>query len=309
MLKRKKMIKTLLAIGTIGLSLNFGVTNVSATETQYPPVRTVNNYNVYKPIKTKTESNTDKSIVKETTKAKGSVIADYEPTSTLKTVDVPVLDYFTDVVTKSSDNLFTSVENQETYTISEDGKVTLANNRTIEKKLLNTNYSVGQTLQPEYIIIHDTGNRGSGADADAHYKYWTSGRSEKTSAHFVVDEDTVMQLLELDQVGWHTGKMFTNNPEVPQAVNKNSIGIELCVNEDGNFIETMKNGIELTKYLMKEYNIPAEKVITHNQATGKICPAMMIKDNPALWKLFKAEISKVDKTETELKIADTLARP
>ena len=290
MMKRKKVFKKLLTLGTICLSLNMGTMSVSALEMIYPSTKTASN-NVYN-----VENNTK------------STIEDYifPSISKVKTVASSLEEKYEDISATKTNDLLTDKEYKETYTVSEDGKVTLENNKEITKKLLNTNYTVGQKLNPEYIIIHDTGNRSAGANTMAHYNYWTSGKSEKTSAHFVVDDSTVMQLLELDQVGWHTGVLFTKNPKVPQAVNKNSIGIELCVNEDGDFMETMKNGIALTKYLMDKFDIPAEKVITHNDSTGKICPAMMIQDNPSLWKLFKAEISK---TKEETKVADTLSMP
>ena len=52
----------------------------------------------------------------------------------------------------------------------------------------------------------------------------------------------------------------------------------------------MKNAIELTKYLMFKHNIPASNVITHNDATGKICPRMMLEDRPTLWPTFKSAV-------------------
>jgi N-acetylmuramoyl-L-alanine amidase CwlA len=35
---------------------------------------------------------------------------------------------------------------------------------------------------------------------------------------------------------------------------------------------TINNAIELTKYLMDKYKIPADNVIMHHQVTGKLCP-------------------------------------
>ena len=35
---------------------------------------------------------------------------------------------------------------------------------------------------------------------------------------------------------------------------------------------TVQSAIELTRYLMKKYNIPADHVIRHYDVTGKICP-------------------------------------
>lgn len=285
MFSLKKHLKGILSLSVICISLSGFAITTNALDNNEIKSKTVNTYNIYNPfdILNKSNLNTD-------TKTKS--IQDYIiPSTELKVVDNNLNDNYLEVSTKITSDLLTSKINKETYSIDENGEVTLENNLKVTKKLLNKNYTVGKTLNPEYIIIHDTGNRSSGANANSHYNYWSKPNSAKASAHYVVDSNTVMQLLEHNQVAWHTGFLFTSNPEVPQAKNGNSIGIELCVNEDGDFTETMKNGIALTKYLMDLYDIPAEKVITHNQSTGKICPAMMIKDNPALWKLFKAEIS------------------
>ncbi|MDY2864450.1 MAG: SPOR domain-containing protein, partial [Oscillospiraceae bacterium] len=46
---------------------------------------------------------------------------------------------------------------------------------------------------------------------------------------------------------------------------------------------------ELVKYLMQEYNIPADHVIMHHQVTGKLCPAMWVHSEDELegWKRFR----------------------
>lgn len=152
---------------------------------------------------------------------------------------------------------------------------------------LEKNFSQGVTIVPEYIIIHDTGNRGVGATARANRNYFNTTERE-ASAHFVVDDKEIVQALTSTSRAWHIGdgKQQTN------ASNSNSIGIELCVNSDGNFGTTFENGIKLTKYLMKKYDIPAENVIRHYDATKKICPRIMIEDDPTLWTRFKQEIVK-----------------
>src|SRR5699024_10603100 len=54
--------------------------------------------------------------------------------------------------------------------------------------------------------------------------------------------------------------------------NEQSIGIEICVNSDGDFKIAVDNAIELTKLLMSKHNIPVANVIQHNKASGKDCP-------------------------------------
>ena len=51
--------------------------------------------------------------------------------------------------------------------------------------------------------------------------------------------------------------------------NSNSIGIEICINSDGNYNIAFQNAVELTKHLMKELNIPIERVVRHYDASRK----------------------------------------
>lgn len=66
--------------------------------------------------------------------------------------------------------------------------------------------------------------------------------------------------------------------------NSNSIGIEICVNVDGDYNKAFAKAVELTKYLMKELNISAERVVRHYDASRKKCPASM---NEEKWREFK----------------------
>ena len=72
--------------------------------------------------------------------------------------------------------------------------------------------------------------------------------------------------------------------------------ITLCINlkeqnSDGNYNTAFQNAVELTKYLMKELNIPLEKVVRHYDASRKNCPASMSKNGWALWDTFKKSLT------------------
>lgn len=162
----------------------------------------------------------------------------------------------------------------------------------IEKKLIGINYTKGAVIKPVYIVIHETANRSRGADADAHYRYWSTNANAKSSAHFVVDERKVIQLGEFEpgkcwrmwHVGGKAGKYI--NP----IYNSNSIGIEICVNSDGDYNCAFAKAAELTKYIMSVTGIPAERVVRHYDSWGKHCPATML-DRPSLWVEFKRRVS------------------
>lgn len=126
-------------------------------------------------------------------------------------------------------------------------------------------------ITPKYIVIHDTGNTSNGADADAHYRYF-NGADRGASAHYFVDEKQIIQVIADRNIAWHAGRKYTDDVKVPGCTNKNSIGIEICINQDGDLHQAVDNCILLIKDLMEEYDVPLENVITHKDCTGKNCP-------------------------------------
>lgn len=158
----------------------------------------------------------------------------------------------------------------------------------INKKLIKYNHS--GVNKPVYIVIHETDNTDIGADAERHYKYFNGG-DRGASAHYVVDDKQAIQLVEHNVQSWHNGKKYVSNPSVPQCNNSNSIGIEICVNQDGDYSKAVANAADLTKKLMKELNIPVDRVIRHYDSCGKQCPAKMLKESK-IWLDFKKALEK-----------------
>lgn len=155
----------------------------------------------------------------------------------------------------------------------------------IEKKQIAYN-RVKRTSAIKYIVIHDTGNKSKGADADAHFKYFNGG-NRNSSADFFVDDTKILQINDYTkyctwQVGDGKGKYGITN--------QNSVGVEICVNADGNYDKAVANAVELTKYLMRELDIPSECVVRHYDASRKNCPASMSANNWARWEEFKKSI-------------------
>jgi N-acetylmuramoyl-L-alanine amidase len=159
----------------------------------------------------------------------------------------------------------------------------------IEKRQIAYNKSV-RTSAIKYIVVHDAGNESKGADADAHFKYFNGG-NRNSSADFFVDDKKVLQINDYKkyctwQVGDGKGKYGITN--------QNSIGIEICVNSDGNYNKAVENAVKLVQYLMKELNIPIERVVRHYDASHKNCPASMSSNNWAAWYVFKERIKESD---------------
>ena len=186
----------------------------------------------------------------------------------------------------------------------------------------NTHNTSKRYKEIEYICIHYVGATG---DAKANINYYNQRNVNNASADFFVG---------------HGGDIWQYNPDPEarycwavggkkqtcyggtfhgKACNANSISIEMCVKNKGNTMpnhrdwyftdETIAATIELTKYLMKLYNVPADKVIRHYDVTGKFCPGV-VGWNPqsgseAAWLDFKKKIgsgttSKVTTTTKEV---------
>lgn len=156
----------------------------------------------------------------------------------------------------------------------------------IQKMLININYSRGITINPAYIVIHETDNEDAGADAVANRNYFANHPEAEASTHFVVDDHSIIQCLELNQKGWHVG----DNRGHSDITNSNTIGIEICVNSDGDYMKARANATELVKYLISVTGIPASRVVRHYDASGKWCPRRML-DTPTLWTEFKNLVS------------------
>lgn len=73
--------------------------------------------------------------------------------------------------------------------------------------------------------------------------------------------------------------------------NGNSISIEICINKDSNNDIAVANAIELTKYLMKQYNINIDKVVRHYDASRKNCPQSFNNNGDwSKWTWFKNQL-------------------
>ena len=155
----------------------------------------------------------------------------------------------------------------------------------INKKQIAYNRTT-RSQKPQYIVIHDTGNKNKGANAEAHFNYFNGG-DRQASADFFVDDKQILQVNDYHTYyTWHCGDGKGKNG----ITNANSIGIEICINSDGNYDIAFQNAVALTKQLMTELNIPIDRVVRHYDASGKNCPASMSADNWALWNTFKVQL-------------------
>ena len=164
-------------------------------------------------------------------------------------------------------------------------------------KLIRYNHVKGRGGNKiEYIVVHDTANTRAGADADAHYKYFNGG-NRNASAHYFVDSEQILRLVRDEDTAWHCGdtqKYLNGGGSLKGKVkNSNSIGIEICINSDGDYNRTIAKTQSLIVMLMKKYNIPLDRVVRHHDVTGKLCPGTMKANNWQAWRAFKLTLERL----------------
>lgn len=166
----------------------------------------------------------------------------------------------------------------------------------------------------DYIYIHYVGALGTAKD---NVVYYSTDHVVKASADFYVSQNGDIWQYNMDPVNrycWAVGggkQSPDGGKYYGKATNANGVSIEMCVKStDGKapanpndkrwYItpETFKNTVELTKYLMKLYNVPASRVIRHFDVNGKYCPGIVGWNYPsgseAEWNKFKKAIDGVE---------------
>lgn len=166
----------------------------------------------------------------------------------------------------------------------------------IHKLLTPYNHSAGDVSRIKYIVIHYVGALGG---AKANCQYYASGNIG-ASAHYYIDFDgSVWQSVEDKDIAWHCGTK--SGYKHANCRNSNSLGIELCVRNQGNqasdshdwYFEqsTVDAAIVLTQELMKKYAVPPDQVLRHYDVTGKICPNPYVYNHTIhTWDAFKLAI-------------------
>lgn len=124
-----------------------------------------------------------------------------------------------------------------------------------------------------YIVLHETDNFLSSADAKNHAEYLCDNETDINSWHYTVDETIIYHHLPDEEVGWHAGDKQKEN-----GGNMTGIGIEMCVNEGSDFEVTMNNAAKLTAVLMDVYDLRMDEIKKHQDFSGKNCPAHLLEE-------------------------------
>ena len=136
--------------------------------------------------------------------------------------------------------------------------------RLIVSDAISNRVSFGRGNAKRYLTIHQTGNTSAGANAKAHHNL--QARSGIGYGwHWQVDDHEAIQTHDHDFKIWHAGDGRGKG-------NTESISIEICVNLDGDYNQSVENGAKLSAMILKEENIDISKMVQHNYWTGKNCP-------------------------------------
>lgn len=172
----------------------------------------------------------------------------------------------------------------------------------------------------DYIVVHYTAGTTSRTGSAYNTALMFSNPSIYASADFIVDDTTAVQFNpDIRNVYcWHCGDNKNYNKGASfygKCQNYNSIGIEVCSsNKTGQMTQANDNNyyftdavvnktVELVKYLMQTYNIPANRVIRHYDVTGKYCPGIKgwneDSGDASKWNAFKAKIGSTTSTSNK----------
>lgn len=134
------------------------------------------------------------------------------------------------------------------------------------------------------VVIHYTANPGTTAMQNRNYfEGLKDTKSTKASSHFIIGlSGEIIMCVPLDEIAYASNER-----------NVDTISIECCIdNEHGKFNEkTYESLVELTAWLVGEYDLTIDDIIRHYDVTGKNCPKYFVEHESA-WDDFKLDVEK-----------------
>lgn len=180
------------------------------------------------------------------------------------------------------------------------------------KKCNSSNYTNIESRIIAYLVFHYTGNKDKDT-ASANANYFMNNANIGSSAHYLVDNTSIWQSVNINDRAWHCGTSGTYYHSACR--NTNSIGIEMCCTA-GNYRisdKTKENAAQLGAALCKYFGITDvdKYVLRHYDVTHKSCPAQMAGDDNLEWIAFKNRIKEILTSSTsstlKFKIGDVVS--
>lgn len=159
-------------------------------------------------------------------------------------------------------------------------------------------------LTPRGMCWHWTGNTKPTASARNHYLLW---HRAEYGAQYVVDDHDILHTAPDNELIWHAGPGSDYTEFIlqkyPQGANSALIGVELCVNSDGDWEETYKRAVWLGAVKCIEYGWnPFNDFVRHYDCTKKDCPRMFTPYVPGgaeAWQRFLRDVAEEIKLQTK----------
>ena len=189
----------------------------------------------------------------------------------------------------------------------------------------SVNYCYNRNIK--YIVIHYTAGSSSAKGTARNVAAMFATPGVGGSADFIVDDSEVVQFNPdlSNYLCWHCGdpRSYTKGGSLYGiCTNANSVGIEICstnpncspydpANSPKWRFSTaaVDRAVELTKYLMEKYKVPADRVVRHYDVSGKLCPGIIgwnaDSGSEAKWLDFKKRIGAAAKATATATTAAT----
>jgi N-acetylmuramoyl-L-alanine amidase len=162
------------------------------------------------------------------------------------------------------------------------------------------------------IVFHYVGVPGQKAiDVWKFFEKTCPVEKHYSSAHYIINLDGyIYHAVPDDEIAYHcgsekadsvSGRIYTDwarkkyayyaTDPVKTSPNFCTLGIELCINSNGNFTEeTLQSAVELAAKLLGDYKLSVDDIGTHNMVVGwKDCPLPWV-NNPSLFDDFKDKV-------------------
>jgi|GEM_PF-1608187 len=148
---------------------------------------------------------------------------------------------------------------------------------TIDDTPYNRQHKFGGPMNGvNYITIHNTAEPFSAWHERCRVNNSQEG-VKAVSFHFAVDENGAVQLLPLDQCGWHAGDGRGNG-------NMHSLAIEICRSacygpNESLYRRAEANAVLLAAWLLDCYGLPDKALKKHQDWSGKFCPHRILEEH------------------------------
>lgn len=149
----------------------------------------------------------------------------------------------------------------------------------------------GGTGKVEWVTIHNTDDIRQAVgttDAEQYTRAtWPNANMQDARVHYFIDSVDCWQNLREDEVGWHAGD--GRGPG-----NETSLAIEIIMKNEAD-TAAEDRGALLAAILLHRHGLGIERLTTHKNWSGKICPVFILPH----WAEFRAKVESHLKTLSE----------